>query len=172
MIETLADVKTVKLTYQVEPFDTAFEEAQELLLAHWEEIALDKDKIKLDVDAERYRELDRKGMLHIVTVRDANDQKWAYDPGKLVGYHVSILCNHLHYKNDFHAMTDIFFLKKEHRVGRAGIDMFLFVEDSLRKRGVVKIMTSVKLHLDVGRIFEWLGYKPIERVYSKYIGDK
>jgi GNAT superfamily N-acetyltransferase len=159
------------ITYQVEPFDTAFEEAQELLEQHWEEIALNKDKIKLAIDKDRYKHLYDSGILHIVTVRDANEQKWSYDPGKLIGYHVSMIVPHLHYKNDLHGMTDIFFIHPDYRKGRIGIEMFKFVEKSLKERGVVKLMTAVKLHKDIGAIFERLGWTEIERLYSKYIGD-
>jgi GNAT superfamily N-acetyltransferase len=163
------DKRQVLITYQVEPFDTAFEEAQELLEQHWEEIALDKHRIKLAIDKDRYKELADRGVLHIVTVRDANDQKWAYDPGKLIGYHVGIINSHLHYKNDLHGFTDIFFVHPDYRKGRIGINLFKFVEKSMKERGVVKLMTAVKLHMDVGKIFEHLGWTPTERLYSKVL---
>src|SRR5580700_5462094 len=74
---TAVPTRSTCITYQVEPFDTSFEEAQELLIEHWEEIALNKDKIKLAVDVTRYKELADRGALHIVTVRDASIQKSA-----------------------------------------------------------------------------------------------
>ena len=168
---TAALTRTRLVTYQVEPFDTAFEEAQELLVEHWEEIALNKDKIKLAIDVDRYRELDEKGVLHIVTARDASIQKSAWDPGKLIGYHVGMIVPHLHYKNDLHGLTDIFFIHPEYRKGRVGVDLFKFVERSMKERGVVKLMTAVKMHKDVGRIFEYLGWTETERSFCKYIGD-
>ena len=163
------ETRTQCIVYAVEPYSTAFEEARELLVEHWEEIALNKDKIRLAIDEDRYRDLAEKGILHIVTVRDANIQKWAYDPGKLIGYHVALIVPHLHYKNDLHGFTDIFFIHPDYRKGRIGINLFKFVEKSMKERGVVKLMTAVKLHLDVGRIFERLGWTPIERLYSKII---
>ena len=158
------------ITYQVEPFDTSFDEAQELLKQHWEEIALDKGHIKLAIDVDRYKQLADKEILHIVTVRDANIQKWAFDPGKLIGYHVAMVLPHLHYKNDLHAVTDIFFIHPGYRKGRIGINLFKFVERELKNRGVVKMCTSVKLHKDVGAIFERLGWTETERVFTKYVG--
>jgi GNAT superfamily N-acetyltransferase len=167
---TAAPIRATCITYQEEPFDTAFEEAQELLEQHWEEIALNKDKIKLAIDVTRYKEIADRGALHIVTVRDASIQKSAWDPGKLVGYHVAIINGHLHYKNDLHGFTDIFFVHPDYRKGRIGIDLFRFVEKSLKARGVVKILTAVKMHKDVGLIFERLGWTETERMFSKYIG--
>jgi GNAT superfamily N-acetyltransferase len=167
---TAVPTRSTCITYQVEPFDTSFEEAQELLIEHWEEIALNKDKIKLAVDVTRYKELADRGALHIVTVRDASIQKSAWDPGKLVGYHVAIINVHMHYKNDLHGFTDIFFIHPDYRKGRIGIDLFRFVEKSMKERGVVKLMTAVKMHKDVGPIFEWLGWTETERMFSKYIG--
>lgn len=167
---TAVPTRTSLITYQVEPFDTFFEEAQELLEQHWEEIALNKDKIKLAIDVDKYREAAARGALHIVTVRDANEQKWAFDPGKLVGYHVALIVPHLHYKNDLHAMTDIFFVHPDYRRGRIGIELFKFVEKALKERGVVKMCTAVKLHKDIGKIFERLGWTETERLFTKYVG--
>jgi GNAT superfamily N-acetyltransferase len=167
-MSTLVETKQM-IVYAVEPFDTAFEEAQELLQEHWEEIALNKDTIKLDIDVSRYKELADKGVLHIVTARDGNIQKSAWDPGKLIGYHVGMIVPHLHYKSTLHGITDIFFIHPDYRKGRIGINLFKYVEKSMKERGVVKLMTAVKLHLDVGAIFERLGWTPIERLYSKML---
>jgi GNAT superfamily N-acetyltransferase len=167
---TAVATRSTCITYQVEPFSTCFDEAQELLEQHWQEIAMNKDKIKLAVDREKYAEMENRGALHIVTVRDANIQTSAWDAGKLVGYHVAIINVHLHYKNDLHGFTDIFFIHPDYRKGRIGIDLFKFVEKSLKERGVVKIMTAVKMHKDVGLIFERLGWTETERLFSKYIG--
>ena len=168
-MKTVAPTSTI--IYAVEPFDTAFEEAQELLQEHWEEIAINKDKIKLAIDKERYKDLADRGVLHIVTVRDANIQKSAWDPGRLVGYHVGLIVPHLHYKNDLHGMTDIFFVHPDYRKGRIGIELFKFVEKAMKERGVVKLMTAVKMHKDIGLIFERLGWTEAEREFCKYIGE-
>jgi GNAT superfamily N-acetyltransferase len=164
------ETRTQCIVYAVEPFDTAFEEAQELLQEHWEEIALNKDKIKLAVNVEQYQDLANKGILHIITARDANIQKSAWDPGKLIGYYVCMISTHLHYKNDLHAFTDIFFIHPDYRKGRTGLELFKFVEGYLKGKGVVRIMAGTKLHKDIGRLYEYLGWTEVERLYSKYIG--
>lgn len=150
------------ITYQVEKIETVREETAALLSLHWQELGLDHERIPLDADHARYEDLERQGILHIVTVRDM---------GKLVGYHIALVTPHLHYKSTLHAITDIYFLLPEYRQGRIGIKLFQFVEQDLRARGVKRLLTSNKLHLDIGKIFDYLGYKEVERLYSKYIGS-
>jgi hypothetical protein len=41
----------------------------------------------------------------------------------------------------------------------------------LKQRGVKKIFTGTKLSLDMGPIFERLGWTEAERLFCKYIGD-
>lgn len=168
---TATPTRSSLITYQLEPFDTAFEEAQELLEQHWEEIALDKDKIKLAIDKDKYKQAADAGILHIVTARDANEQKWAYDPGKLIGYYVALIAPHGHYKNYLHGFTDVFFIHPDYRKGRIGINLLKFAEKTLKDRGVIRIFAGVKLHKNFGLIFEQLGWTAIEINYSKYIGD-
>ncbi|HLJ26557.1 MAG TPA: GNAT family N-acetyltransferase [Candidatus Angelobacter sp.] len=151
----------MSLTYQLERWsDIKRAEMDPLFALHWEEIALNKDKIKLDVDYERYRKLDEANMLHIVTLRD---------DGRLVGYHCSLLDTHLHYKGDIMALTDVYFLLPEYRKGRTGIRLFQVVEQTLKARGITKMITATKLHRDKGRLFEAMGWTEIERVYTKMI---
>lgn len=132
-----------------------------LLQKHWDEIALDKDAIKLDPDWARYADMAAKGSLVTITVRDE---------GELVGYAAFFLAPHLHYRTSLTAVSDIFFLRKDYRVGRTGIKLFQVAERELKALGVQKLCIMHKLHLDVGAIFERLGFRAIERTYSKLIG--
>jgi L-amino acid N-acyltransferase YncA len=150
------------ITYQVERWPDCVAELRELWLAHWAEVAMNKDTIKLDPWEAAYVELDRLEQLVIVTVRRA---------GELVGYHISIVRMHLHYQATLHAFTDVYYLKPEERQGMAGVRLFSEVERALRARGVQKMFTGTKLSLDMGRIFERLGWTETERLYTKYIGS-
>lgn len=135
-------------------------ELEALLQLHWEEIALNRADIKLAVDYERYNALDASGAFHVVTVRDE---------GKLIGYHAAIISTHLHYKNDLMAFSDVYFLLKEYRKGRTGIKLFQFVEKALKERGVKKIIINTKKHLDMGNLFEYLGWHETETIYTKVV---
>ena len=137
------------------------EEMDELFRVHWKEIALNQDRIPLDVDYEKYTELDRKELLHIVTVRDE---------GRLVGYHCSVVTTHPHYKSSKMALVDVYFLLPDYRMTRAGINLFAYAEKTLRERGdIVKLLCSTKIHQDHSRIFQFLGWVETERTYSKIL---
>lgn len=151
-----------KVAFRVERFrEIPRSDTDSLFAAHWKEIALDKDKIPLDVDYERYNKLDEMESLHIVTARDE---------GRLVGYHCSLINTHSHYKSSKMALVDVYYLLPEYRMSRTGIKLFQFAEESLRARGdIVKLLCSTKIHQDHSRIFEFLGWRETERTYSKIL---
>lgn len=154
-----APVKTGTV-YRVERWRDLQGEMMPLLRRHWREIALNHADVPLDIDEDRYNEMDRAGSLHIVTARR---------DGLLIGYHVAIVSPHLHYKSTLHGLTDVYYIAPECRHGVTGMRLFQAVERELKARGVRKLFTATKLHLDQGPLFERLGYKPIERVYAKLI---
>lgn len=146
--------------YSVERWAALKPEMLPLLVEHWKEIALNHAEVPLDIDHERYDALDEAGVLHIVTARE---------DGVLIGYHVAIVSTHLHYKSTLHGITDVYYIAPAKRQGFTGIRLFQTVEKELKTLGVKKLFTGTKLHLDLGRMFERLGYKPVERLYAKII---
>ena len=150
------------IEYKEETFDQVIDEIKPLLEDHWEEIALHKDTIKLNPDYGRYEQMFKSGSMRIVTARD---------DGKLVGYCIMMLYHHIHYKDQFMAMDDIFFIDKDYRKGLTGVKLFIKTEEIMKKYGVTKLSLNVKVHQDVGAIFERLGYKETERMFTKKIGD-
>jgi len=148
------------ITFHIEKWRPLYAELSVLLPKHWEEIAITRDKVPLDVDVDKYAELCDQGILHIVTARD---------DGKLIGYHVAMICGHLHYKSTLHGITDVYYLLPEYRGKMVGVRLFKEVEDDMRRRGVKKLYTGTKLHHDMGRMFERLGYKETERLYTKFL---
>jgi N-acetylglutamate synthase-like GNAT family acetyltransferase len=90
--------------------------------------------------------------------------------GALIGYHVAVISGHLHYRSTLHAVTDVYWIAPECRHGVTAVRLFQAVERELTKRGVRKLFTATKLHLDQGALFEHLGFRPIERMYSKLLG--
>lgn len=150
------------VTYQVEDWFDCWQEMSALWHEHWEEVALNRDKIVLEPDMDCYAQYASTGALHVVTVRA---------DGRIVGYHISVIRPHLHYKSSLSAFTDVYFLHPDFRHGMAGVRLFKEVESSLKARGVQKMFTGTKLSLDMGKIFERLGWHETERLYTKYIGD-
>jgi GNAT superfamily N-acetyltransferase len=99
-------------------------------------------------------------MLRCITVREDN---------ALIGYAIFIVQPHLHYKSCKTAFEDIYFLKKEYRKGRLGIRLFQFAQDELKKEGVNRIIVHTKIHMDNSRLFEYLGYKLTDKLFTKIL---
>lgn len=146
--------------YAVERWRDLRSEMLPLLVRHWREVALNHADVPLDIDEARYAHLDDVDALHILTIRRA---------GLLIGYHVAIISTHLHYASTLHGITDVYWIAPECRHGVTAMRMFQAVERELKTRGVRKLFTATKLHMDQGPLFERLRYKPVERLYAKLI---
>jgi hypothetical protein len=151
--------KTV--TFHVEAWQDFKRESLYLWPKHWEEIAIHKDTIKLNVDYRQYEQMDANGALHVVSARCA---------GKIIGYWLLIIRPHLHYADSLTAFTDVYFMDQAFRKGLVFCRMNRFVEKTLKARGVQKIFTATKKHKDLGKLFEFMGYQETETVYTKLIG--
>lgn len=141
-LENLANVKR-----DIEP----------LIKQHYDEIALNKDVIKLNPDWEGYARLDRVNALRVYTARK---------DGKLMGYFVVIVSKSLHYRDHLFANNDLIFLAKSARRGLTGIKLIKFAIESLEAEGISKLHVNTKAHQPFDAILERLGFEEIERVYS------
>jgi GNAT superfamily N-acetyltransferase len=150
------------ITYQEESVQDCLEEIKPLIEAHWEEIAIHKDRIKLNPDFDKYLLLDSLGMLHILTARDDEE---------LVGYFISFIQPNMHYKDEMFAINDILYIKPEHRKGTVGYRLFKKAEASLKEIGVSVIIIHAKVKNDFKPLMDKLDYERIEYTYSKYIGE-
>lgn len=149
------------MSIQVETVESVRDDINELIYLHWDEIALNKDKIKLAPDWETYELLDKLGKLSIVTIREN---------GKLIGYCIEIMNKHMHYKNNIFAMNDIFFIHPDYRKSMKGVRLFKAVEKNLIKHGVDVWVVHIKTHMSAAPLLKRMGFGLIEENYSKYIG--
>jgi hypothetical protein len=150
------------IEYHVEDPATFIEEIKDLLPLHYDELCVTKD-FPLLPDYEAYGKLYVADMLRCVTARDE---------GGLVGYAIFIVQPHLHYMTCRTAFEDIYFLRKDHRLGRTGIRLFQFAEEALKSDGVHRIIMHTKVHLDNSRLFEYLGYKHTDKLYTKILNQE
>lgn len=150
------------ITYQQESLATCKGDAQDLLQQHWEEIALNKDFIRLNPDWEAYYNLEETGSLKIFTAREDS---------KLIGYFVVLCRKHLHYVDHVFAFNDILYLQKDYRKGLVGAKLMKFAEKCLKDDGISVMIVNTKRHKPFDTLLEWLGYKHIENIYSKTLGD-
>jgi len=149
MIFTYEDVNGLNFLYELE----------QIFPVHYEELCVTKD-FPLEPDYEAYRNLAKAGMLRCITCRADGD---------LIGYIVFIVQPHLHYRSCKTAFEDIYYVKKEFRKGRIGIRLFQYAEKVLKERGVNRIIMHTKVHLDNSKLFEYLGYKHTDKLYTKLL---
>lgn len=150
------------ITYQQEFLDSCKKDCQELIRLHWEEIALNKEKIKLNPDWNAYNKLEESGSLKIFTARSDKE---------LVGYFVVLVGRNLHYKDHIFAENDILYLHKDYRKGYTGIKLIKFAEKCLKEDGVSILKVNTKIHQPFDKLMSFLKFNLIERVYTKYLGD-
>lgn len=132
-------------------------EIEPLIKQHYDDIALNKDIIKLNPDWEGYARLDNINALRVYTARK-DDQ--------LVGYFVVIVSKSLHYRDHLFANNDIIFLAKSARKGLTGVKLIKYAIESLAAEGITKLHINTKAHQPFDAILERLNFEEIERVYS------
>lgn len=125
------------ITVVRETFDSVVSDIAPLLDEHWEELALFKDEIPLDVDWGQYRRGYEAGLVRAYGVRDE---------GVLIGYAVfSVVERHAHYAHRW-AVNDVIWIAPEFRnfgVGTLLCDTF---EKDLAMEGPIVIHVETKLH--------------------------
>lgn len=150
------------ITPHVESFEKNLPILVDLLPIHYEELALNKDKVPLSPQYHIYINAEQKGELLFVALRKL---------GKLVGYFIGFVSAGLHYSTCLTCQMDIFYVLPEYRGGGAGFQLFKFVEKELKNRGVQRMFVGSKMHKDASWLFEKLGYTPVETYYSTWLGD-
>jgi GNAT superfamily N-acetyltransferase len=150
------------ITFEVESFTDRLPELKPILPLHYEELALDKDKVPLSPQYHIYEAREALGELIFVTAREK---------GELIGYFIGFIAPGLHYSTCLTCIMDIFYIHPEHRGSDFGFKLFDFVEKELLRRGVDRWFVGSKCHLDASWLFERLGFERTEVTYSKYMGD-
>jgi len=147
------------ITYQEEPYSDCIEELKKIYPEHYEELAVSKE-FPLEMDYETYDFLEKKGRISIITARKDLE---------LIGYIIFFISNHLHYKSCVVAHEDIYYLKKPYRKGRIGIKLFQYAEQAMREKKINRIVYGTKVYLDNSKLFEYLGYRFYEKLYTKLL---
>lgn len=150
------------ITSQVETLRQTLEELKPLLPRHWEELALNRDKVPLDPQYDVYQQREDRGEVMLITLRDT---------GRLIGYFVGFVAPGLHYKTCLTLTEDIFYVWPEARGNGGGFVLFKAVEKEAKRRGVQRMFVGSKLHKDASWLFEKLGYEEVERYYSTWLGE-
>lgn len=150
------------ITAHIESYHDCLEEMQQLYPAHYEALALNKDKVPLDPAYEVYFQKDSVGEILCATLRDA---------GHMVGYFVGFVGPSLHYRTCLTLQMDIFWVSPEARGYMAGVKLFRCVELEAKRRGVQRVFYGSKEHADASALFKRLGCDKVETYYMKWIGE-
>ena len=150
------------ITAHVESFEENLEYLKPLLPIHYKELALNQDKVPLSPQFDKYVVAEQRGELIFVTLRKA---------GQMVGYFIGFIAPGLHYSTCLTCNMDIFYVLPDHRGSGTGFQLFKFVEQQLKKRGVDRMFVGSKMHKDASWLFEKLNYIPVETYYSAWLGD-
>lgn len=132
------------MKYQLEDVAQVKDQIQDLLQAHWQELATDKELMVLKPDWDRYAVLEQAGVLYVLTART--------DSGELVGYHAVMIDHNLHYSDMLVAVSDVLFLHPDYRQGRAGLRLIDLTEEIARNSGAVAILWRAKPNTTLDRI--------------------
>lgn len=135
-------------------------EMKELIELHYQEIALYKDKVKLNPDWETYKKLEEQNQFFLFTARI---------DGELVGYSAFFLKPHIHYKDLLVASNDVLFLKKEHRAGRIGLKLIKYSEQRIKELGANKITWHIKVTNDFRPMFHRMNYIDEDVIIGKIL---
>jgi GNAT superfamily N-acetyltransferase len=156
-------VSTGGTKFALEDFHSVRGEVDELFYKHWEEIALNKDKIRLNPDWSYYEALHDANQLGVYTARKE---------GTLIGYFVVVATPHPHYKDHTFARNDILFIDPDHRKGLLGYRFLKWVVAELTGVGISVVLINTKNHKDFGALLERMKFTKAEQVYTKYVrGD-
>lgn len=154
------------ITYQKEKLFDIKDEVTDILIEHWQEIALNKQAVPLDPNWELYKLLEDNGSISITTARH-ND--------KIIGYFAYIITPSLHYRSLIIGEGDIFYIHKEYRKSRIASKLLALSERHLTESGVNMIINKTKDHfhntrgVSAGLLFERAGYDKIENIYAKLL---
>jgi len=145
------------ITFQKEAPSPFADDAIQLFKDHYNEIAERTDVIDLDPNIEQYNFMFNKNMLEIHTARD---------DGKLAGYSIWFVVNHIHYKKSLTATSDVLYISPDYRKGMFGYKFIKWTTDEIKKRKPQRILFHVKPFLDYGHLLERLGGHFFEKSYS------
>lgn len=128
---------TYPLVVTRETFDSAVADIAPLLNRHWEELAMFKDEIPLNVNWGGYKRGYDAGLIRAYGARV---------DGILIGYAVfQVLPRHAHYAHRW-AINDVIWIAPEWRNIQIGTALCKFFEEDLRKDGPIVIVVETKAH--------------------------
>jgi len=138
--------------------DEMLAKASVLFEEHYEEIARNKEVMKLKPDEKAYRNLEEANQIFILS---------AWQDDVLIGYSVNFVLNHPHYADLLLAQNDLLYIKKEMRGSRAGLKLIKETETHATSLGCKLMLWHAKENTALGAILPRLKYGVQDIIYSK-----
>lgn len=154
----------MNLVFGVESLHVVKDDGAALFAQHYEELTLDRHAVELSPIWAEYAALESINRLLVFTARDGE---------KMVGYGVFFVTRHMHYADLTVAQNDVFFLQKDYRIGKAGIDFKDYCENAVKESllGKLKIKWSISPLNDWSSILLRSGYEKEESLYGKLLRE-
>ncbi len=138
------------ITYRDERYCQCINEIVPLFTNHWKEIANHQGVIPLDPDFDKYQNVEDNNMLRIYTARD---------DGKLIGYFISFVSPHMHYKSTIYALNDIMYIDPSYRGSTVGFRLIKGAMVDLKSNcGVDKLVIHMKVTHEFRKLLTKLGF--------------
>lgn len=138
--------------------DFIMDQGHDLLVEHWEEVALNKKVMVLKPDAERYRTAEEMGTIFCLA---------AWQDDVFIGYSANFVTNHLHYADLKLCSNDVLFIKKEYRQSRAGMKLMRATEDKAKSLGCQLMLWHAKESTPLAEILPRMKYRVQDIIFSK-----
>jgi quercetin dioxygenase-like cupin family protein/GNAT superfamily N-acetyltransferase len=143
------------------PMTGLIDEMWNLLAAHWDEVARNKQVMVLKPDRARYEQLERMGGLLCLAALDPD--------GEIVGYSVSFLGPHIHYADLIVANNDVLFLREDLRPSTVGLRLIKETERLAKSKGARLMLWHAKENTALAKIMPRMGYGVQDIIFSKEI---
>lgn len=151
-----------ELTFGIESLEMLLDEGCDVLAqAHYEEIALNQDKIPLDINWEHYLEMEMMRLFHVFGARA---------DGELIGYITAYVHYSYRYQTTRFVEGDVFWLMPKYRHKAIGRQMFEEWLKVVPRPSLVILKEKIGFEGGrVGPILESLGLKHVENVHSVFL---
>lgn len=143
-------------------YDAFIEEAWPLVRAHWAEVGSHRDILRLDVDHDKYRALERAGHLHILLARTERT---------IAGYMFLLVSRHPRDRGAIAATDDVIYVKPEFRRLGIGWKMLAEAERFAGECGAHVVFFHAKARRRNVRYLERAGFAAHEIVFAKVIAE-
>ena len=132
--------------------------AEPLFQEHYEEIARNKEVMKLNVNWPLYEAIEKQqGLFVYLAMRD----------NVCIGYSLNLVTNHLHYADLKYAQNDVLFIKKEFRGGRIGLRLMKVTEDHAKSLGCNIMLWHAKERTTLAALLPRMNYGVQDIIFSK-----